>query len=78
MEALHPLCTLAAWRASSNGTELRLSLHRDAGAILKIKRPGIPESRVEIDLGSVGETVDRFRAIGGDPQKFAAFINAYS
>ena len=68
--------TLAVWRASSKGTEIRLSIHRDTGAILKIKRPGIPETRVEIDLGNVGSTVDQFQAIGGDPAKFQAFVNA--
>jgi len=43
---------------------------------VKIKRPGIPETRIEIDIANVGSTVDEFQAIGEGPAKFAAFVNA--
>ena len=66
----------ANWRASSNGTEIRLSILRDDGAVLKIRRRWLPERRVEIDLADVGETVDEFQAIGEDAARFAAFVNA--
>jgi hypothetical protein len=73
---LHPLCRNAIWRASCNGTEIRLSIQRESGAVLKIKRPGISETRVEIDIADVGATVEEFQAIGEDPEKFKAFVNA--
>jgi len=37
---------------------------RDAGAVLKIKRTGRPEKRIEIDLANVGSTIDELQAIG--------------
>jgi len=43
---------------------------------LKIRRPGLPETRIEIDIANVGSTVDEFQAIGEDPAKFAAFVKA--
>jgi hypothetical protein len=68
----------AIWRASSNGTEIRLSVLRGEGAILKIKRAGMPETRIEIDIANVGPTVAEFQAIGEDQQKFAAFVNSFA
>jgi hypothetical protein len=41
-----------------------------------VKLPGLPETRIEIDLANVGATVDEFQAIGEDPARFAAFVNA--
>jgi hypothetical protein len=41
-----------------------------------VKLPGLPEARIEIDLAKVGATVDEFQAIGEDPARFAAFVNA--
>jgi hypothetical protein len=29
-----------------------------------VKLPGLPETRIEIDLANVGATVDEFQAIG--------------
>jgi hypothetical protein len=64
------------WRASCNAVEARLSIIRDEGAVLRIKRPGLPETRIEIDPADVGSTVAEFQGIGEDPEKFAVFINA--
>jgi hypothetical protein len=41
---------------------------------LKIKRPGRPETRIEIDLANVGSTIDELQAIGENPEKFTAFV----
>jgi hypothetical protein len=43
---------------------------------LKIRRLGLPETRIEIDLADVGATVNEFQAIGEEPAKFVAFVNA--
>ena len=34
------------------------------------------ETRVEIDIADVGATAERFQAIGEDPDRFQAFVNA--
>ncbi|HWN64790.1 MAG TPA: hypothetical protein VNN24_03795 [Candidatus Binatus sp.] len=36
----------------------------------------MPETRVEIDIADFGATVERFQAIGEDPDRFQAFVNA--
>ena len=36
----------------------------------------MPKTRVEIDIADVGATVERFQAIGEDPDRFQAFVNA--
>ena len=72
----HPLWQNAIWRSSHVGIELRLSIQRGNGAVLKIKRPALPETRVEIDIEDVGATVEEFQAIGENPEKFKVFVNA--
>lgn len=72
----HLLWRNAIWRSSCNGTEIRLSVQRGSGAVLKIKRPGMPETWIEIDIADVGATVEEFQAIGEDLEKFRAFVDA--
>jgi hypothetical protein len=43
---------------------------------VKIKRPGLPETRVQINLADVAATVEEFQGIGEDPERFAAVVNA--
>jgi hypothetical protein len=38
---------MGPWRQS-------ISIIRDEGAVLRIKRPGLPETRIEINLADVG------------------------
>ena len=41
---------------------------------MKIKRPGRPQARIEIDLANVGSTIGELQTIGENPEKFAAFV----
>jgi hypothetical protein len=43
---------------------------------VKIKRPGLPETRIQINLADVAPTAEEFQAIGEDPERFSAFVNA--
>ena len=62
---------------SSGAFEGNRALFRPESAPrVKIKRPGLPETRIQINLADTAATVDEFQAIGEDPKKFAAFINA--
>jgi hypothetical protein len=45
---------------------------------VKIKRPGLPETRIQINLADVAATVEEFQAIGEDPERFAAFVNVHA
>jgi len=55
-----------------------LSILREDGAVLRIKRTGLPERRIAIDIANVGSTVSEFKAIGEDPKKFAAFVKSHA
>lgn len=73
---LHPLWQNAIWRTSSGGIEIRISVQREGGATLKIKRPWMSETRVEIAPENVAATVEEFQAIDESPERFKTFVNA--
>jgi predicted transcriptional regulator len=53
----------------------RALFRRESAPRVKIKRPGLPETRIQINLADVAATVEEFQAIGEDPERFAAFVN---
>jgi len=74
MATLGPKCY--CFRSSCNGIEIRLRV--DPGAAwLTIKRPGCERDYRDIPDAEVAAVVDQFRAIGEDPEKFKAFVNAF-
>ena len=64
------------YRSSGFGIEIRLSVTPD-GAWLVIRRPGVePYYRDIIPEAELDAVVGEFQAIGEDPAKFQAFVNA--
>jgi hypothetical protein len=66
----------AIFRASCRATEIKLSIQRGSGAVLTIKRPRTETQGIEIPEQDVATLVAEFQAIGEDPEKFEAFVNA--
>ena len=73
---LPPGSSGAVWRSSCNGIELKLRFEQGLGAWLMIKRPGCEREYRDIADVDVAATVKQFVAIGEDPEKFKAFVNA--
>ena len=61
---------------SADAFEGNRALFRPESPRVKIKRPGLPETRIQINLADVAATVEEFQAIGEDPERFSAFVNA--
>jgi len=73
---LHPLASGGVWRASSRGIEIKLRVERDGGAWLVIRKPHSEPSYRELADGEVAKVLAEFQAIGEDPEKFRAFVDA--
>jgi hypothetical protein len=65
------------YRASCNSVEVRLRVNPDSAWIV-VRRPGAGPYYRDIADNELSGLLEQYRAIGGDPQKFAAFVNAYS
>ena len=63
------------YRASCNGTMIRLRVNVD-NAWITIDRPNAEPFYRETDQGEVAGVLAEFRAIGGCPEKFEAFVSA--
>jgi hypothetical protein len=64
-------------RASCNGIELRLVMMPDF-AYLTIGKPHSERSYRELTGGELATVLDEFQAIGEAPDRFKAFVDAYS
>jgi hypothetical protein len=60
---------------SADAFEATALFRPESAPRVKIKRPGLPETRMQINLADVAATVEEFQAIGEDPERFAAFVN---
>jgi len=63
------------YRSSGFGIEIRLSVTPD-GNWLVIRRPGVEPYYRDIPEAELDAVVGEFQAIGEDPAKFQAFVNA--
>jgi hypothetical protein len=68
----------AVYRSSCDGVSVRLRANVGDQSWLIIKKPGVEALYRDIPEDQVSTVVDQFLAIETDPQKFAAFVNAYS
>jgi len=65
----------AIYRSSCNGIEIRIVITPDA-AYLTIRKPHSEPLYRELAEGDVAKVLADFQAIGEDPEKFTAFIDA--
>jgi hypothetical protein len=66
---------IALYRASCLGIELRLRVEPDGNGWLVIKRPDTESEYHDIPSAKIAGVVERFVAIGDDPEKFSAFLS---
>jgi hypothetical protein len=66
---------IALYRASCLGIELRLRVEPDGNGWLVIKRPDTESEYHDIPSPKIAGVVERFVAIGDDPEKFSAFLS---